>query len=379
MKKIPLVDLHKEYLFFKKDIDAAIRGCLRHQQWILGREVRKFEEKFASYIGVTEAIGVASGTDALLLSLRALCLSRKGKDHFGPKDEIITTPFSFAATAESILRSGATPVFVDIDPSTFTLDIAAVKKAITKNTLGIVPVHLYGLSPDMDELSGLARKRGLFIIEDVAQACGASFLERKAGSWGDCGAFSFFPTKILGGFGDGGLVSVGNKRLAGLLRALRDHGQTRPYYARYRGYNSRLDSLQAAILLAKLGRINTLLSLRRKAAQRYTSLLASSGFIVTPREPSGCVHAWNLYTIKVAARRNRLLGYLKKKNIAARVYYPIPLYNMKAFSPARCRGTFSGTKEASAKVLSLPFYPFLRPDQIRYVAKEVINFITGKT
>ena len=266
---IPILDLKREYASLKKDIDRQIKDCLGSQQWILGRKVSEFEKRIAKYLCVKYAIGVASGTDALILSLKALAFKLKRKESFDRKDEIITTAFTFIATAESIVRAGATPVFADIDPITFNIDPLAIERAITKNTVGILPVHLYGLVCDMGKISKIAKKHNLFIVEDCAQSFGASIGKKKVGAFSDCGTFSFFPSKNLGGFGDGGLIVTNDKSIAELIKILRNHGQTSNYNASFIGYNSRLDSIQAAVLLAKLEDIDKFNTARIKIAKKY--------------------------------------------------------------------------------------------------------------
>lgn len=372
--KIPLLDLKKEYYLLRKEIDKNLKQCFKDQQWILGKSVAKFETKAADYIKTKYAIGVASGTDALILSLKALALKIKGKESFDRKDEIITTPFTFIATAESIIRSGATPVFVDIDPETYNLNPAKIRKAITKNTLGILPVHLYGLAANMKEIIRLAKEHDLFVVEDAAQSFGASFKGKKLGSIGDCGAFSFFPSKNLGGFGDGGLITTNSSKLAHWLKLLRNHGQVNQYNAYYVGYNSRLDSIQAALLLVKLKQIDKLNNLRRSVAKKYNKALSDIREIKTPYEPKGSRHIYHLYTLRVSSKRNQLLNYLNSKGICSRSYYPIGLHKMKAFKRAKLSGELKITEETAARVLSLPLYPFLTDRQIDYLVSTVQNF-----
>ena len=373
---IPLLDLKAEYEVLKKDIDAQIKDCLDSQHWILGAKVSEFEEKAARYLETEYAIGVASGTDALVVSLGALALSIKGKDRFDKKDEIITTPFTFVATAEAIARSGATPVFVDIDPDTYNICPLEIAKAITENTVGIIPVHLYGLACNMGEICKLAQKHKLFVLEDTAQAFGASYRGKKLGTIGDIGSFSFFPSKNLGCFGDGGLITTNNEKYAELIRALRNHGQVKKYNAEFLGYNSRLDSLQAAILLAKLNYLDEFNELRRKVAAGYNRAFKSISEITTPIEPKGSFHVHHLYTMKVSSRRDELLKFLNSRGIASRPYYPLALYEMDAFKDSISQGSLTVTKEALATVLSLPIYPFLKDNQFQYITKTVSSFFS---
>ena len=373
--KIPILELKREYATLKKDIGKQLRDCLNDQQWILGSKVSEFEKKAAKYLGVKHTIGVASGTDALLLPLKALAIKLKKKEYFDKKDEIITTPFTFIATAEAIARSGATPVFVDIGPATFNIDPFYIEKAITKNTVGIMPVHLYGLSCDMDKICKIAKTNNLFIVEDSAQSFGASLGKKKVGAFGDCAGFSFFPSKNLGGFGDGGLIAANNKATVELIKVLRNHGQATQYKADYIGYNSRLDSIQAAVLLVKLKNIDKFNNARIKIAQKYNSALKNIPQIQPPTPDS--THIYHQYTIKVSSR-DTLLNYLNSKGIGARVYYPFLLSGMKAFKNCKRKGPLKNAKEASEKVLSLPIHPFLRDSEVSYIVKAIQSFFRNK-
>jgi len=371
---IPIVDLKREYTFLKKEIEKNLKSLFNSQRWILDSSVGKLEERIARYLGVNYAIGVASGTDALLLSLRAICISKKNKDFFDKKDEIITTPLTFIATAEAIVRSGATPVLVDIDPYTFNIDLFKIKKAINKNTVGIIPVHLYGLPCYMDEILKIASKYNLFVIEDCAQSFGAEYKGKKAGAFGDCGCFSFFPSKNLGGYGDGGLISTNSKDIAHIVKSLREHGQNRRYEAEYVGYTSRLDSIQAAVILAKLKHIDGFNRKRARVAKKYNKELIKIKNIEVPFVPKNTKHVYHLYTIKVAKRRDALLKYLNYKGINARIYYPVPLYKMAAFKEAKIRGSFENVKAVLSKILTLPIHPFLKDREISYVIDSVKSF-----
>ena len=292
MKQIPMLDLQLEYQYMKSDIDTAIKKCLDHQKWILGPEVEELENKIAAYLGVKHCIGASSGTEALVLSLRALAIKLKGQEYFDKTDEIITTPFTFTATGDAILRAGTTPVFVDIDPTTYNIDPANIWKYLTQNSklqtrnsanvVGIIPVHLYGQPCNMDEIMKIAKEYNLFVLEDVAQAFGGAWngstgpalslskgSPQKLGSVGTTGAFSFFPSKNLGGFGDGGMVSTNDDELAELMRMLLKHGGKDKYNVDHIGYNARLDTLQAAILLAKFKYIDEFNEKRRRIAEIY--------------------------------------------------------------------------------------------------------------
>jgi dTDP-4-amino-4,6-dideoxygalactose transaminase len=378
--KIPLLDLKPEYEFLKKDIDKQLKDCLSGQQWILGPKVEEFEKESAKYLGINYAVGVASGTDALLLALRALCLELKKKEFFSQKDEIITTPFSFVATAEAIVRAGAKPVFVDIDPGSFNIDSEKIKKAITKNTVGIIPVHLYGKVCRMKEIKEIAKTNKLFILEDCAQSFGASLRGKQTGSLGDLGAFSFFPSKNIGGFGDGGLITAKTKKYADLIKVLRNHGQVAQYKADFCGYNSRLDSLQAAILLAKLKHIDKFNKKRIAVAKKYNKAFKDIPQIQTPnaeRRTSNVerTHVYHLYTIKLPAKiRPKFINYLNSKGISARSYYPVSLDKMKSFKGAKVPYKLKNTNKIVKEVVSLPIYPFMEKSKIDCVIKAVLGF-----
>ncbi len=377
MEKIPMLDLYAEYLYMKEEIDLAIKKCLEHQKWILGPEVKELEDKVAEYIGVRHCIGVSSGTDALLLSLRALAINLKGKEYFDKTDEIITTPFTFVATGDTILRAGATPLFVDIDPSTYNINPEKIRQALSfkprnSNVIGIIPVHLYGQACQMDEITDIAKEYNLFIIEDVAQAFGGEWKGRKLGSIGKIGCFSFFPSKNLGAFGDAGMVATNDDKVAELIRMLRVHGGRDKYNVEILGYKSRLDTLQAAILLVKLKYIDEFNRKRNKIAQIYNEGLKDIEGIVLPSLTDG--HVYHQYTIRILdGKRDVLKNYLKEKGIESMVYYPLPLYKMKVFE-GRCK-IFEELKEAekaSKEVLSLPIEPLML-EEVVYRVIEVIK------
>ncbi|MCF7870307.1 MAG: DegT/DnrJ/EryC1/StrS family aminotransferase [Candidatus Omnitrophica bacterium] len=385
--KVPLLDLKPEYEFLKKDINHQLKACLASQQWVLGPKVEEFERKAAKYLGIKHAVGVASGTDALLIGLRALSLSLKKKEFFNKEDEIITTPFSFIATAEAIVRAGAKPVFVDIDPDSFNIDPEKIQKAITKNTVGIIPVHLFGKSCEMTAIKRIAKDNKLFIVEDCAQSFGASYKGKKTGTLGDLGAFSFFPSKNLGGFGDGGLITTKTKKDADLIKVLRNHGQTDSYKADYCGYNSRLDSIQAAVLLAKLKYIDKFNKKRITVAKKYNKAFKDILQIQTPDVgrclPAGKAgtldvglnHVFHLYTIKLPAKiRAKFISYLNSKGVSARSYYPVSLDKMKAFKAVKVPYKLKNTNKIIKEVVSLPIYPFIDSRKINYVIGQIKNF-----
>ncbi len=367
---IPMLDLKREYEFMKDDVDAALARALAHQAWIMGPEVKELETKVAEYVGTKYALGCASGTDALVLALRALAHKRRGTEYFLPEDEVITTPFTFTATGDAILRAGATPVFVDIDPESFNLDPVKVDGAVTGKTVGVVPVHLYGQACRMEEVMAVAREHGLFVVEDVAQAFGAATGGKKCGAWGDCGAFSFFPSKNLGSFGDAGMVTTNDPELAGMVDVLRRHGGRDKYNVDYIGYNSRLDTLQAAILLAKLRHLDTFNELRRRIAAHYSHGLGHVPGVTVPRVTNGN-HVFHQYTLR-CADRERLAAHLKERGVASMVYYPVPLHRMKVFE-GRCRvaGSLIQAEKAAAEVLSLPVEPLLSDKEVALVVAAV--------
>lgn len=372
--KVPLLDLKKEYKLFRKEIHTQLKKCFESQMWILGRQVDEFERKVAKYLGTKYAIGVASGTDALVLALKGLALKVKGKEFFSSKDEIITSPFSFIATAEAIVRVGAKPVFVDIDPDTFNIDPQGIKRAVSRNTVGIIPVHLYGLACRMDKILQIAKAHHLFIVEDSAQAIGARYKNKKVGTFGDCGAYSFFPSKNLGGYGDAGLVVTNNQRVASLIKILRNHGQIDSYNASFIGYNSRLDSIQAAVLLAKLRYLDKFNRARRRIAQQYNKGLRNIKEVQIPPESKDAYHSYHLYTIRVISGRNALFSYLQARGIEARIYYPRLLNTMRAFRFCRVEGKLSNAKKVSSQILTLPLYPYLTNTQINYTLSCIRRF-----
>lgn len=374
-KNIPLLDLNREYLAYKQELDQALLEAVSSANYILGPEVNKLEEEVANYLGTEHCLGVASGTDALVISLRALAIKFKGKEYFSPEDEIITTPFTFTATGGSILRSGATPVFIDIDPATFNLDPQKAAEAITENTVGIVPVHLYGQACAMDQLNTLAEKHGLFILEDVAQAFGGKYKQKKLGSIGHMAAFSFFPSKNLGAFGDGGMLATADDELAEISRMLSKHGGRDKYNVNYLGYNSRLDTLQAAILLIKLKYVDHFNSLRRKIADCYNEALESLDWLATPSETEKG-HVYHQYTLCVKnGRRDYLQKKLKEQGIATAVYYPLLLTSMQLYQ-RRCivPATLEQSEKACREVLSLPVEPLLSKKELNYVVDTIKSF-----
>ena len=350
----PMVDLHGQYLTLKDEIDGALLQALSETRFILGPNVQAFEQETADYLGVKHAVGVASGTDALHLALRAIDIS--------PGDEVITTPFTFIATAEAISYIGATPVFVDIDPYTFNIDIDKVAAAITDRTRAVIPVHLFGQPADMDALAALCAAKNLLIVEDCAQSFGAHVNGRMTGSLGTLGAFSFFPSKNLGCYGDGGLITTNYDEHANELRILRNHGSRERYHHNVIGYNSRLDELQAVILRIKLKHIDEYNTQRRRVALHYSEGLADTG-IQTPFEDGKGLHVYHQYTL-LHEKRDDIMKALQAKNIACAVYYPIPLHKQDVYVDSYRDLELPVTDAVSAKCFSLPVYPELEDEKI---------------
>ncbi|MBN1828820.1 MAG: DegT/DnrJ/EryC1/StrS family aminotransferase [Deltaproteobacteria bacterium] len=359
---IPMVDLKRQYHIMKTDIDAAIAETLEETQFILGSNVRLLEEEVGTYHGGGFAVGVANGTDALLLALRA-CDITAG-------DEVITTPFTFIATAEVITQLGATPVFVDISPETFNIDPAKIEERINKKTKAIIPVHLFGQPADMESIMTIARRHGLRVIEDCAQAFGAEFRGRKVATFGDCGAFSFFPSKNLACYGDGGMVIAADAALADRVRVLRNHGSRVRYYHELIGYNSRLDEIQAAILRIKLRKIDEMNENRRRNADCYRHFISRSD-VRLPREAPGTKHVYHQFTL-LTPHRDNLASALKAQGIASAVYYPVPLHRQQVFKDLEQDVSDFPVSEAFSKeVLSLPMFPELTEEEIRRIATAI--------
>ncbi len=364
---IPMVDLKGQYLAIKDEIDAGLLQALEKTQFILGPNVQAFERETAEYLGAEHAIAVASGTDALHLGLIAAGIQ--------PGDEIITTPFTFIATAEAIRYVGATPVFVDIDPDTFNIDLAKTAAAITERTRALLPVHLFGQPVDMQAVGALAQKHGLSVIEDCAQSFGAAVGQRKTGTIGAVGAFSFFPSKNLGGFGDGGLITTNSTPMAEHLRVLRNHGSWKQYHHSEIGFNSRLDELQAVILRAKLKYIDQYNDSRRRVAHRYTSALKEMTDITPPNEDGIGRHVYHQYTL-LSERRDQIMQALRGNDIACAVYYPIPLHRQEVFAEA-CQGVELPVAEAvTAQCLSLPIFPEMTDEQVDTVIGVISKTVT---
>jgi dTDP-4-amino-4,6-dideoxygalactose transaminase len=349
--KIPVLDLNPEIDEIRDEIMEAIEGVLRSTQFIMGPNVKAFETEVAEYLGVKHAIGLNSGTDALILGIHAFGV--------GPGDEVVTTPFTFFATGEAISHFRATPVFVDIDPATYNLDLAKLEAAITPRTKAILPVHLFGAPVDMDPLLQVAARHGLKVLEDTAQAFGAQYKGQKAGAIADAGAFSFFPSKNLGAFGDGGLFVTDDDDLAGTVRMLRVHGARKKYENECVGVNSRLDELQAAVLRVKLRRIDAWNEGRRRAAGRYAQMLGGLPGVTVPVEPEGTKHVYHQYTIRIdGGRRDAVQKALAEDGVGSFVYYPYPLHKLPVYAEMRVEG-LEESERAAREVLSLPIWPHL--------------------
>ncbi|OQX79853.1 MAG: transcriptional regulator [Candidatus Omnitrophica bacterium 4484_70.1] len=363
--KIPLTDLKGQYEEIKEEVNSAIKETLAKSDFILGEAVNLLEKEIAQYIGVKYAVGVASGTDALVLSLVSLGI--------GKGDEVITTPFTFVATTEAICRVGASLVFCDVEPLTLNIDSSKIEEKITHNTKAIIPVHLYGMPSDMDKITELAKFYNLKVIEDCAQAFGAEYKNKKVGSLGDCGCFSFFPTKILGGCGDAGMVVTNNQEVAKKIKMLRNHGSIRKHCYQIHGFNSRLDTLQASILRVKLKYIDAWIEKRREKANCYHQVLKGVKGIITPCNLKGCAHSFNYYTIRVKGnKRGFLKGYLEKKGISVAVYYPLCLHLQNVYRDLGYKlGDFPVAECAQNEVLSLPMYPQLTDQQVREIGEAI--------
>ncbi len=347
---ISLVDLTAQYRSIKEEMDAAVLSTLESGHFILGPQVTKFEESVAAYLGVDHAIGLASGTDALVIALRAF--------EIGAGDEVIIPAYTFFATAGAVMSVGAKPVMADIDPQSYQIDASRIEAAITPKTKAIIPVHLYGHPSEMNSILEIASKHHLKVIEDNAQAFGAEYRGKKTGALGDIGCLSFFPTKNLGGYGDGGMTVTNDAALAERMRMLRAHGWKKKYYSEMLGYNSRLDALQAAVLQVKLPHVDSWNEKRRALAKRYDEALAPLGF-VSPVERDGAKHVYHLYIVR-AAKRDALQTFLKEKGIAAEVYYPIPPHLATPCKKYGYKeGDFPHAEKAARETLALPLYPEL--------------------
>jgi dTDP-4-amino-4,6-dideoxygalactose transaminase len=365
----PFLDLTAQYATIRNDVQQAVLRVLDSQKFILGEEVELFENEFSEFISCQWAIGCASGTDALLLALMALGV--------GEGDEVITTPFTFVATAGCIARLRARPVFVDIEPGTYNIDASQIEEAITTKTRAIIPVHLFGLPADMTEILAVAERHGLAVIEDAAQAIGATYRNERVGHMGDIGCFSFFPSKNLGGVGDGGILATNDAAVADRLRLLRVHGSRQRYKYELLGINSRLDAIQAAVLRVKLHHLEEWTAARRRRADRYRALLREyemEPLVFVQDEPEGRLSVYNQFVIRVPDR-DRLRLYLADRGVPTEIYYPFPLHTQEAFAYlGHGEGDFPEAERASREALALPVYPELPMWYQRTVIKAMHRF-----
>ena len=372
---VPLLDLRAQYERIRHEIEPVITEIVESQYFVMGPQVKECEAAVAKYSACAHGIGVSSGTDALLVSLMA--------EGIGPDDEVITTPYTFFATAGCIARVGARPVFVDIDPVTYNLDPELIESRITPRTKAIMPVHLYGQMADMDPVLKIAAKHGLVVIEDAAQAIGSEYKGRRAGSLGDYGCFSFFPSKNLGCFGDGGMVVTNDAERAERLMRLRNHGAKPKYYHGIIGGNFRLDTLQAAIVTTKLSHLDTWTAERQSNAVRYDQLFAGSGLLATGTVSIPQVkesrHIFNQYVIRVS-RRDELRDHLKSREIGSEVYYPVPMHLQECFAYLTYgRGDFPEAERAAEETLALPIFPEFSDRQAESVVEAIAEFYSGLT
>jgi dTDP-4-amino-4,6-dideoxygalactose transaminase len=365
---IPGFSLTRQNAELEKELTKVILEVIRGGQFILGENVAKLEKEIADLCGVDYAIGVGNGSDALFLALLACGV--------GPGDEVITTPFTFFATAGSIAHTGAKPVFCDIDPGTFNIDPSKIEDVITERTKAILPVHLYGQAADMDPINSIAKKHNLYVIEDAAQAIGAKYKGRPVGSLGDVACFSFFPTKNLGAFGDGGMLTTNDPELEARIRILRVHGAKKKYHHEILGCNSRLDALQAAILSVKVKYLGDWTEARRSLAEGYREKLRAAGdAIVQPAVMDGAYHVYHQYTVRVS-HRDAVQEELKSKGIASTVYYPLPLHLQPVFNNLGYKpGDFPESEKAAREALSLPMFPELKPSEQDRVVEELCDIV----
>ncbi|MBB6453297.1 dTDP-4-amino-4,6-dideoxygalactose transaminase [Salirhabdus euzebyi] len=362
---IPLMSTARQYEELKEEINAEMMQVLESGQYIMGPKVQEFEKAIADYCEVEEAIGVANGTDALLLTLEALGI--------GAGDQVITTTFSFFATAEVISKLGARPVFVDIDPDTYNLDVSQIEKCITNKTKAIIPVHLFGQPAEMDSIMQIAKKHNLYVIEDACQAIGSTYKDKKIGSIGDAACFSFFPTKNLGGFGDGGMITTNNADLAKDLKTLRVHGSTKKYFHSVIGYNSRLDPIQAAALQVKLAYIDQYNEKRREIAAKYNEAFKDLP-IQLPVELEQVKSVYHLYIVQTD-KRKALMEHLSEQNIQSGVYYPLPLHLQEVYKKLKYRkGSLPVAELAAERTMALPLFPELTEAEQQHIITVVKDF-----
>ena len=383
---VPLLDLKAQHATIRDEVRAAIDRVVESQHFILGPEVEALEREIADYSECEYGIGVSSGTDALLVTLMAIDLK--------PGDEVITTPYTFFATAGAVSRLGAKSVFVDIDPLTYNIDPASIEAAITGRTRAIIPVHLYGQMADMDPIMEIANRRNLYVIEDAAQAIGSEYKGRRAGSIGHMGCFSFFPSKNLGGVGDGGMVTANDSELAARVRMLRNHGYSPKYYNKVVGGNFRLDAIQAAVLRVKLNYLDQWTEARQRNAATYRRLFAEAGLsiepdldtynpmaensngVMLPVEASNVRHIYNQFVIR-SNNRDRLISRLKERQIGTEIYYPVPMHLQECFADLDYRqGDFPASECAAQQTLALPIYPELTPEMLATVVAAIAESLS---
>lgn len=364
--QVPLLDLKAQYAIIKDDVLTTVSEVLESQRYIDGPKVTELEEKIAAISDCKFAVGASSGTDAILNSLMSLDI--------GAGDEVITTPFTFFATVGCIARTGAKPIFVDIDPKTYNIDPNLVEQAVTKRTKAIVPVHLFGQMADMDPIVEIAEKYNLAVIEDAAQSITSTYKGRKAGSIGTVGCFSFFPSKNLGGAGDGGMIVTNNEQLYCRLKIMRNHGSNPKYYHQFVGGNFRLDAIQAAVLLVKLSYLDDWSEARRRNAALYNEKFTDT-VVETPYIHPDCVSIYNQYVIRIP-KRDEVVAHLRKENIGCEIYYPCPMHLQECFRNLGYKqGDFPETEKASKEVLAIPVYPELTDDMQDCVAEKIISFV----
>ncbi|WML46855.1 DegT/DnrJ/EryC1/StrS family aminotransferase [Neobacillus sp. PS3-34] len=366
--KVPMLDLSEQYQGLRSEVLEVLDQVMSSSQFILGSNVKKLEQDVAKFSNVAHGIGCGNGSDAIHIALQAL--------EIGPGDEVITTAFTFFATGGAIVRAGATPVYVDIDPVTFNIDPAKVEEAITEKTKAILPVHLYGQMADMEKLAEIAKKHNLAIVEDAAQAIGAKQNGKSVGEMGSAATYSFFPTKNLGAYGDGGMIVTNDDQVAEKCSVIRVHGSKPKYYHHVLGYNSRLDELQAAVLNVKFPHLVEWSELRRQKAENYTHLLNErlGDSVVTPVEKEGNYHVFHQYTIRVE-KRDELQQYLKEQGVATMIYYPLPLHVQPVFQNLGYKeGDLPITEKAAKEALSLPMFPELKTEQQEYVVAKIAEF-----
>jgi dTDP-4-amino-4,6-dideoxygalactose transaminase len=354
---IPFMDLTREYAEIKGEIISTVQRTLESGWLILGQQVKEFEREFSSYVGAKYGVGVNSGSDALFLTLKALGI--------GVSSEVITVSHTFVSTVDSIVRCGAKPVFVDVEPDTYCINATKIEEKITERTKAILPVHLYGHPANVDEILEIAERYGLSVVEDACQAHGTEYKRKKVGSFGNAGCFSFYPVKNLGAYGDGGMVTTNDSSLAGRVKLLRNYGQSRKYYHDLVGINSRLDELQAAILRVKLSRLDEWNEKRRRLADLYKEILGQTG-VVLPSERKYAKHAYHLFVIRLAGRDN-CQRFLQKSGIQTQIHYPIPVHKQNAYSAFESETDLPVTQTICDEILSLPLYPSLTEEEVAYI------------